>query len=116
MKNYHKIGKRNVTAQKPNPVLVVGSVAQRQNTARMASDALVWQCVKGNNSFVRKSRNAQTKRNGAIMLSAEPGNLTSQHSFKYSGIANSKVIKFDVDEVDGKGTKITLGCKVNHCD
>ena len=71
----------------------------------LVSDALVWQCVKGSNSFVRKSRNAQTKRNGAILLSAEPGNLTSQHSFKYSGIANSKVIKFDVDEVDGKGAK-----------
>lgn len=102
----------------PIPYWWSGASLKGKNTARMAlvSDALVWQCVKGNNSFVRKSRNAQTKRNGAILLSAEPGNLTSQHSFKYSGIANSKVIKFDVDEVDGKGAKITLGCKVNHCD
>ena len=38
----------------------------------MASDGLIWLCVKDNNSFIRKNKGAQTKRNGAIVLSAEP--------------------------------------------
>ena len=87
----------------------------RESISKMASDALVWLCVKDNNSFMRKNKCAQTKRNGQITLSAEPGNLTSLSSFKYSGIANSKVIKFDVEDTATAGktdVKITLGCKV----
>jgi hypothetical protein len=40
--------------------------------------AFVWELVKNNNSFIRKGRNG-------IILSAEPGNLYSKHSYKYSG-------------------------------
>ncbi|KAF8059736.1 RPL28A [Scenedesmus sp. PABB004] len=47
--------------------------------------ALVWECVKGHNSFVRKNLN------GAI-FSAEPGNLYNKHSYKYSGVANAKTV------------------------
>ena len=75
----------------------------RESISKMASDALVWLCVKDNNSFMRKNKCAQT------------GNLTSLSSFKYSGIANSKVIKFDVEDTTTAGktdVKITLGCKV----
>jgi hypothetical protein len=42
------------------------------------SAPLVWQCIKGYNSFVRKGLN------GAI-FSAEPGNLANKHSYKHSG-------------------------------
>ena len=82
----------------------------------MASDGLVWLCVKDNNSFLRKNKGARTKRNGAITLSAEPGNLASLNTFKYSGLANSKVIKFSVEDTNTAGktdVKITLGCKVH---
>lgn len=43
-----------------------------------ASDQLLWQILKGHNSFVRKGLNG-------MVLSAEPGNLYSKHSYKYSG-------------------------------
>lgn len=42
---------------------------------------LLWEVVKGHNSFVRKNLN------GAV-FSAEPGNLYSKHSYKYSGEGN----------------------------
>lgn len=47
----------------------------------MASSELVWQCIRGGNSFMRKNLN------GTVM-SAEPGNLAGKHSYKHSGIAN----------------------------
>ena len=85
----------------------------RESISKMASDALVWLCVKDNNSFIRKNKCAQTKRNGQITLSAEPGNLTSLSSFKYSGIANSKVIKFDVEDTATAGK--TEGTLLEKC-
>ncbi len=42
------------------------------------SDQLVWQLVRGHNSFIRKGING-------LVLSAEPGNLYNKHSYKYSG-------------------------------
>merc|ERR1719171_569031 len=51
------------------------------------SPELVWECVKSNNSFMRKSPGA-----GNRTMSAEAGNLCSMHSFKFSGIANDKVL------------------------
>ena len=56
-------------------------------------DSLVWECVKRNNSFLKK-RNGRTKRSGTVSFSSENGNIKSLNQFKYSGIANSKV--FDV--------------------
>lgn len=50
------------------------------------SDDLVWACVNKHNSFLRKQRGNKT------VLSAEPGNARNVHSFKYSGLANSKAI------------------------
>jgi large subunit ribosomal protein L28e len=44
----------------------------------MAAPQLLWEIVKGHNSFVRKNLN------GAV-FSAEPGNLYNKHSYKYSG-------------------------------
>lgn len=48
----------------------------------MASDQLVWQIVKGHNSFMRKGLNG-------MVLSAEPGNLYNKHSYKYSGATSA---------------------------
>mmetsp|Transcript_22662 Transcript_22662/g.45581 ORF Transcript_22662/g.45581 Transcript_22662/m.45581 type:complete len:145 (+) Transcript_22662:70-504(+) len=47
--------------------------------------ALLWECVKKNNSFMRKSTNMPT-------MSAEPGNLCSVHASKFSGLANSRAV------------------------
>ncbi|KAG1443899.1 hypothetical protein G6F46_007036 [Rhizopus delemar] len=49
----------------------------------MSAD-LVWAIVKNNNSFLVKRQNVQ--------FSSEPSNLLNLNSFKYSGLANYKVI------------------------
>ena len=56
----------------------------------MASSELVWQCIKGGNSYLRKGLNN-------TYFSAEPGNLTSKHSYKFSGIANKKTVGLTAD-------------------
>merc|ERR1712060_684794 len=48
---------------------------------------LIWECVKKNSSFIRKSPGV-----GAKTMTAEPGNLTGLNSFKFSGLANKKVL------------------------
>ena len=69
------------------------------------SDALVWELIKDNNSFlVKRGRDA---RIGPVQFSKEPGNLLGVNSFKYSGIANSKSIDLSAGD-DG----ITLSLKV----
>ena len=54
------------------------------------AQALVWQLIRENNSFLVKR--GQTKRDGSVQFSTEPGNLLNVNSFKYSGIANNSVI------------------------
>mmetsp|Transcript_5411 Transcript_5411/g.13126 ORF Transcript_5411/g.13126 Transcript_5411/m.13126 type:complete len:126 (-) Transcript_5411:1722-2099(-) len=49
----------------------------------MASSELIWQCIRGGNSYMRKNKC------GGV-FSAESGNLAGKHSYKYSGIANAK--------------------------
>ncbi len=49
----------------------------------MASSELIWQCIRGGNSFMRKNLN------GGV-FSAESGNLAGKHSYTHSGIANQK--------------------------
>ncbi|QDZ19339.1 ribosomal protein L28 [Chloropicon primus] len=51
----------------------------------MASSELIWQCIKGGNSFMRKGINN-------TYFSAEAGNLAGKHSYKHSGIANKKSV------------------------
>eukprot|EP00879_Flechtneria_rotunda_P012618 GHRR01013176.1.p1 GENE.GHRR01013176.1~~GHRR01013176.1.p1 ORF type:complete len:131 (-),score=51.76 GHRR01013176.1:50-442(-) len=51
----------------------------------MAAPQLLWEVVKGHNSFVRKNLHGR-------VFSAEPGNLYNKHSYKYSGIANNKAV------------------------
>ncbi|KAF7726700.1 hypothetical protein EC973_008474 [Apophysomyces ossiformis] len=47
----------------------------------MSAD-LVWELIKNNNSYL-------VKKNG-VQFSAEPNNLTNLHSYKFSGLANTK--------------------------
>ena len=60
------------------------------------SDALVWQLIRNNNSFLHKRgggpRCGNSSRVGAVQFSTEPGNLLGVNSFKYSGVANSKAV------------------------
>ena len=44
----------------------------------MAAPQLIWEVVKGHNSFLRKNLNHTS-------FSAEAGNLYNKHSYKYSG-------------------------------
>ena len=55
--------------------------------------------------YVRNSLSFLVKRNG-VQLTSEPGNVTNQNSFKYSGLANDKTV--DISLVDGK---IEMGLK-----
>jgi large subunit ribosomal protein L28e len=54
------------------------------------ADALVWHLIRDNNCFLKKV--GRTARDGEVQFSAEPGNLLNVHTFKYSGLANSKTI------------------------
>ncbi|CAE8609555.1 unnamed protein product, partial [Polarella glacialis] len=64
------------------------------------SPDIMWQCVKKNSAFLRKSRNMP-------VMSAEPGNLCSLNSFKYSGLANRKVLDIS-PKIAGKKESIVL--------
>ena len=54
------------------------------------SSELTWELIRNNNSFL-------VKRNG-FTFSREAGNLVNKHSYKYSGLAQSKVIKIGLTE------------------
>ena len=54
------------------------------------SETLVWQLLRTNSSFLVKR--GQTKRDGGIQFSREPGNILNLNSFKYSGLANNNTI------------------------
>eukprot|EP01083_Nonionella_stella_P002637 7549_1 len=60
-----------------------------------SSDSLKWMLMRKHTSFL-------IKRNG-ITLSKEPRNLKNIHSFKYSGLANSKSIG-----IEREGNKIAV--------
>mmetsp|Transcript_50059 Transcript_50059/g.131898 ORF Transcript_50059/g.131898 Transcript_50059/m.131898 type:complete len:142 (-) Transcript_50059:118-543(-) len=70
----------------------------------MAAPQLIWECVKRNSSFIRKSRNMPT-------MSAEPGNLCGVNSYKFSGIANEKVFNLSTQKT---GQKETILMTVGH--
>ena len=65
------------------------------------SDALVWHCIRDNNSFLYKR--GRSSRVGGVQLSSEPGNVMNVNSFKYSGLANSKA--FSVQAKAGGGVE-----------
>merc|ERR1712151_503611 len=68
----------------------------------MGAPELIWECVRKNNSFIRKTRIA-----GAPVMSAEQGNLCGLNSFKFSGLANSKVLGLS-SKTTGKKESIVL--------
>merc|ERR1711957_971333 len=59
---------------------------------------LIWQCVRNNSSFIRKSANMP-------VMSAERGNLVGLNSLKFSGLGNKNI--FDIHPVI-KGKKETV--------
>jgi large subunit ribosomal protein L28e len=67
------------------------------------SDALIWNIVRNNNCFLRKQ--GSTKRVGAVQFSAEPGNVMSVSSFKYSGIANTNTVDVSAVVTGAAGAK-----------
>jgi len=74
----------------------------RKTRAQAAAPGLIWECIKGGNSFMRKP-NKELKRH----WSAEPGNLLGVHAQRFSGIAADQVI--DVVPVkDGSKERIEL--------
>ncbi|KAL1921587.1 uncharacterized protein VTP21DRAFT_11303 [Calcarisporiella thermophila] len=72
----------------------------------MSAD-LVWQIIKANNSFL-------VKRAG-VEFSSEPGNLKNLNSYKYSGLANEKVVSIEAN-ASGKGAVLSTKKKgkANH--
>eukprot|EP00928_Gymnodinium_smaydae_P011639 TRINITY_DN1426_c0_g3_i1.p2 TRINITY_DN1426_c0_g3~~TRINITY_DN1426_c0_g3_i1.p2 ORF type:complete len:144 (-),score=43.85 TRINITY_DN1426_c0_g3_i1:90-521(-) len=59
---------------------------------------LLWECVKKNNSFIRKSANMP-------VMSAEPGNLCGLSSFKFSGLVGGKTLGLGSEK---KGNKESI--------
>mmetsp|Transcript_2889 Transcript_2889/g.6967 ORF Transcript_2889/g.6967 Transcript_2889/m.6967 type:complete len:150 (+) Transcript_2889:82-531(+) len=72
----------------------------------VAPGSLLWECVRDNNSFLRKS----TKTN-APTLSAEPGNLTGENTYRFSGLANPNACDVTV-QTTGKKQTIIVNKKV----
>merc|ERR1711966_560897 len=58
---------------------------QTHVTMALYSDQLVWELVKGHNAFVNKNLHNR-------WFSKEANNITGEHSYKFSGIANSKAM------------------------
>merc|ERR1712217_842893 len=73
-------------------------------TVAMASPQLLWECVKNNSSFLRKNPNMP-------VMTAESANLCGINSFKFSGLANKKVL--GVSPVI-KGKKETIVMTTSH--
>merc|ERR1711920_1060275 len=61
------------------------------------------ECVKTNNSFIRKSRCSP----GVPVLSAERGNLCGLNFFKFSGLANKNVLNVS-PKITGKKEAIVM--------
>ena len=77
---------------------------------RIMGDALIWQLVRKNNSFLVKRgggpRSGNASRSGAIQLSCEPGNIMGVNSFKYSGLAKTKAVG-----IEQTGTDLSMDMK-----
>ncbi len=63
----------------------------------MAPASLIWECIKNNSSFIRKSPNMP-------IMTKEAGNLCGLNSFKFSGLANTKVLNVSVQKSGNKET------------
>eukprot|EP00928_Gymnodinium_smaydae_P011641 TRINITY_DN1426_c0_g5_i1.p1 TRINITY_DN1426_c0_g5~~TRINITY_DN1426_c0_g5_i1.p1 ORF type:complete len:144 (-),score=37.41 TRINITY_DN1426_c0_g5_i1:68-499(-) len=68
------------------------------------SPQLLWECVKKNNSFIRKSPNMP-------VMSAEPGNLCGLSSLKFSALTGGAVAGLDAQR---KGAKESIVLRTQH--
>ncbi|CAJ1449778.1 unnamed protein product [Effrenium voratum] len=66
----------------------------------MASPDLMWECLKNQSCFLRKSKNMPT-------MTAEPGNLCGINAFRFSGLCSKKVLGLDT-KTQGKKESIVL--------
>jgi large subunit ribosomal protein L28e len=73
------------------------------------SESLIWHLIRDNNSFLVKRGN--TRRDGSVQFSKEPGNLLNVNTFKYSGIANQRTI--DLSVAGGERPYVVLKQKVS---
>ena len=78
---------------------------------RTMGDALIWQLVRKNNSFLVKRggggpKAGNSSRVGAVQFSCEPGNVMGVNSFKYSGIAKAKAVG-----IEQTGTDLSLNMR-----
>jgi large subunit ribosomal protein L28e len=73
------------------------------------SESLIWHLIRDNNSFLVKRGN--TRRDGSVQFSKEPGNLLNVNTFKYSGIANQRTI--DLSVAGGDRPYVVLKQKVS---
>merc|ERR1712063_80301 len=70
----------------PPAVALLRSISfQTHVTMALYSDQLVWELVKGHNAFVNKNLHNR-------WFSKEANNITGEHNYKFSGIANSKAV------------------------
>ena len=61
---------------------------QNQMASNLASDQLLWHATRKHNSFVVKRKTGGKK----AYFSRHPSNLMNLHSYKFSGIAQSKTV------------------------
>jgi hypothetical protein len=73
-------------------------IRQEQNVG----DALVWEAVKNNNSYLVKSRGTDQ-----IILSREPGNLTQRSTSRSSGLNQHNVVGLEAGP--NRAVVLTLG-------
>lgn len=61
-------------------------IGRKRARAQLASPELIWECIRGKSSFLRKRGGERTH------FSAEPGNLMSWHCKKFSGLATTQAL------------------------
>ncbi|KAI1085726.1 60S ribosomal protein L28 [Whalleya microplaca] len=65
-------------------------------TSNLVSPDLVWEIVRGNNSYLVKRKEA-----GGVQFSRDPLNLTNKNSRKYAGFVNPKAVGVQGTEKGG---------------
>merc|ERR1712146_855205 len=66
-----------------------------ETESKMASSDLVWQLVRNQSCFIKKQKNLP-------VLTSEPNNLAGLNSYKFSGLANKKVVGISGDKEGDK--------------
>merc|ERR1711865_526732 len=77
----------------------------RRKILQDMSQDLIWSIVRNNSFFFTQCRN-----NGKLTLTTEPNNLTGFNTFKYSGLANKKVVGLSANTT-GAGCVLSIKAK-----